>query len=173
MIPFFPVFAGTTFFYYINKSSNRNDVARVRNEVAQKGFAFQLDCKKFIVANTQRAFQWAYQLGIYYKPQFGTIDDHFFKSIDPNSKCIKFFRENFRSQFAVIPKEDVYFYISLIKYYYLGLIDSRIVPVNILQIRYNDIVNTAVRAFGLNYNVLGKLEPPKMVNGGGIAIRSK
>ena len=154
----FPVVAGSGLLWYLNKVPNRKDVVRLNDELRTKGFGFDLNCKKFIIINTQKAYQWAYQLGEFYKPEFGSIDDHFHKAIDPNQICTKFFKQDYVKQCRLMPKNDLYFYLELVRNYYKGLIKAGITK-DLLDLRYKDMVKSGVMYLNLNPTWIGKLSP--------------
>lgn len=154
----FPVVAGSTLLYYINKNPSRNKKnAQLVSEVKAKGFSFNHNCRKFVIVNANQAYKWAYQLGMFYKPEFGSIDDHFYRGIDPNNKCIEFFRKQFQRHVVFFCKKDLYFYLELTRYYFLGL-EKAGISLELLKPRYHEMVNTSVKAFGLRPMFIGQLK---------------
>lgn len=153
--PNYPMVRGYTSGYYrVTKPSD----AKVESEAKSRGFKFSVDCKKFVILNRWRSLNWAYQLGLFYRPQFGPIDEHLNRSIDPDRRCIKFLQSDYKTQFQSLSKQDIQFYLQVILHYFKGLLQGNKFSYDILRIRFDDVLRLASK-YGAVTRVIGRLYP--------------
>lgn len=155
--PNYPMMRGYASGYY-RVSAPPSDIATTDREAKARGFRFSLDCKQFIVLNKWSALRWAYQLGLFYRPQFGPIDNHFFRAIDPNKKCVDFLQLDYKKLFQVWNPKTIKFFLEITLHYFRGLLQSGHIPYEILRMRFDDLLKLSI-SYGIKPRVIGRLYP--------------
>jgi len=122
-----------------------------------KGFTFAPNCLEFKVSDTLVSFSWIKKIGTQYVPSMGNFVQVFYKVIDPTKNCTGIFNTAFAQ--GQLSKDDIYFYLLLRKNYYQGIIATKYVSFDTLNLSFTSLVNAAVNIYGINPNKLGKLLP--------------
>lgn len=120
----------------------------IKNEVKIKGFSFNEDCKRFIITNHAKAYQWAYDLGLEWTPEKNSsIYDWFFSFFEPSGFCLKYFKQDYLTKARYFSKQDNIFYLYLIISYFRGLKASGLVDMSYLIGQWQDMRYQAINYF--------------------------
>lgn len=121
----------------------------VYQEAKLKGFSFNVLCTQFIIKNAEKAYSWAYDLGLSWTPQKNpSIYEWFHSFFEPSGHCLRFLRDYRNARH--FSQQDNLFYIYLVMSYFRGLRKGGLVDSLYLSTQWQDMREKAISEFSLN-----------------------
>lgn len=120
----------------------------IHQEASLKGFSFNSLCTQFIIKSPEKAYSWAYDLGLSWSPsKNASIYEWFHSFFEPSGHCLRFFRDyrNARN----LSQQDNLFYVYLIMSYFRGLRKTGLVNSLYLATQWQDMREKAICEFSL------------------------